>query len=105
MQNAMGRIDTEIASRLRQARCKLPAPWHAPCNLPLMKAIFHLPLLAVITISSLCSCASDNDDRPIPGTVEATSTKDNANINNTPRTNPTPNPDPESQPPDSVQAR
>ncbi len=50
----------------------------------------------------ITGCASDNDNRPIPGTVEATSTKDNANINNTPRNNPTPNPDPESQPPDQV---
>ena len=67
-----------------------------------MKANLYLPLLAVAAIFSLCSCASSNDDRPIPGTVEATSTKDNSNINKTPRNNPTPNPDPESQPPDQV---
>ena len=54
------------------------------------------------SILTLGGCASGGDDRPIPGTVEATSTKDNANINNTPRNNPTPNPDPDSQPPDSV---
>jgi len=68
----------------------------------LMKINLYLPLLVVGTTVALCSCASDNDDRPIPGTPEATSTKDNSNINNTPRTNPTPNPDPDSQPPDQV---
>ncbi len=57
-----------------------------------------LPLLAIGTIF-LSACADSGDDRPIPGTVEATSTKDNANINNTPRTNPTPNPEPASNPP------
>ena len=61
----------------------------------------YLPLLLAATLS-LGACASDNDDRPIPGTLGATSTKDNSNINNTPRTNPTPNPDPDSQPPDQV---
>jgi hypothetical protein len=63
---------------------------------------YLLPALAVSSILSLAACTSDNNDRPIPGTLEATSTKDNSNINNTPRTNPTPNPDPESQPPDQV---
>ena len=57
---------------------------------------------AVLTLSA---CATSDDDRPIPGTVESTRTKNNANINNTPRTNPTPNPDPESQPPDQVTQR
>jgi hypothetical protein len=56
------------------------------------------PILVVGSILSLAACASSGDDRPIPGTVEATSTKDNANINNTPRTNPTPNPEPASNP-------
>jgi len=65
----------------------------------------YLPLLLIGATLSLAACASDNDDRPIPGTLEATSTKDNANINNTPRNNPTPNPDPESQPPDQVTQR
>ena len=60
-----------------------------------------IPLLALATIL-LSACADQGDNRPIPGTVEATSTKDNANINNTPRNNPTPNPDPDSQPPDQV---
>ena len=65
----------------------------------------YLPILVAVSILSLTACASDNNDRPIPGTVEATSTKDNSNINNTPRNNPTPNPDPESQPPDQVTQR
>ena len=65
----------------------------------------YLPVLLLAATLSLAACASDNDNRPIPGTVEATSTKDNANINNTPRNNPTPNPDPESQPPDQVTQR
>lgn len=64
-----------------------------------------MPILAVGFVLGLASCADSNNDRPIPGTLEATSTKDNSNINNTPRTNPTPNPDPESQPPDSVTQR
>lgn len=48
------------------------------------------------------ACSTDNSDRPIPGTLQSTSTKDNSNINNTPRTNPTPNPEPGSYPPDEV---
>jgi hypothetical protein len=66
-----------------------------------MKTNLCLSLLAGAALS-LAACAGSGDDRPIPGTVEATSTKDNANINNTPRNNPTPNPDPDSQPPDHV---
>jgi hypothetical protein len=65
----------------------------------------YFAVLVVGSILSMAACASDNDDRPIPGTLQATSTKDNANINNTPRNNPTPNPDPESQPPDQVTQR
>ena len=57
------------------------------------------------TVLSFAACADSGDNRPIPGTLESTSTKDNSNINNTPRTNPTPNPDPESQPPDQVTQR
>jgi hypothetical protein len=72
------------------------------CNVLFVKRNFYVGLVIVAAVVSLCSCATSNDDRPIPGTVEATSTKDNSNINNTPRNNPTPNPDPESQPPDSV---
>ena len=66
-----------------------------------MKTNFYVSLLAIATLA-VAACADSGDNRPIPGTVEATSTKDNANINNTPRNNPTPNPDPESQPPDHV---
>lgn len=62
----------------------------------------YLPVVMLGSILCLAACASSNDDRPIPGTLEATSTKDNSNINNTPRNNPTPNPDPDSQPPDQV---
>jgi hypothetical protein len=62
----------------------------------------YFPILMVGSVLSLAACADSGDNRPIPGTVEATSTKDNANINNTPRNNPTPNPDPDSQPPDHV---
>jgi hypothetical protein len=64
-----------------------------------------LILIFLTTVLAVSGCASSNDDRPIPGTVEATSTKDNSNINNTPRNNPTPNPDPDSQPPDQVTQR
>jgi len=62
----------------------------------------YLWALLLGSVLTMGGCASDNDDRPIPGTIQATSTKDNSNINNTPRNNPTPNPDPDSQPPDSV---
>jgi len=61
-----------------------------------MKAL--IPLLAIGTIF-LSACSNEADNRPIPGTIYATSTKDNSNINNTPRTNPTPNPEPASNPP------
>jgi hypothetical protein len=75
--------------------------WHGRCISIAMKTNLYLSLLAGAALS-LVACADGGDNRPIPGTVEATSTKDNANMNNTPRTNPTPNPDPESQPPDQV---
>ena len=65
----------------------------------------YIPLFLVGLVLSLTACADSGDNRPIPGTLEATSTKDNSNINNTPRNNPTPNPDPDSQPPDSVTQR
>jgi hypothetical protein len=70
-----------------------------------MKINLYLPLFILGTLLSTVGCASDNDDRPVPGTLEATSTKDDSNMNNTPRNNPTPNPDPDSQPPDSVTQR
>jgi hypothetical protein len=58
-----------------------------------------MPVLLLGAVLSLVACADNNDNRPIPGTLESTSTKDNSNINNTPRTNPTPNPEPASNPP------
>jgi hypothetical protein len=65
-----------------------------------MKTSLYLPLILVGAVLNLVGCADeDNDNRPIPGTVEATTTKDPANENNTPRTNPTPNPEPASNPP------
>ena len=67
-----------------------------------MKTNFLLRLVLAGATIGIGGCADSGDNRPIPGTVEATSTKDNANINNTPRNNPTPNPDPDSQPPDQV---
>ena len=57
-----------------------------------------LPLIAIGCIASLLGCASDEDNRPIPGTIQSTDSKNSEN--NTPRVNPTPNPDPESQPGD-----
>ena len=48
----------------------------------------------------LCGCASDEDNRPIPGTAESTDTKKTDNENNTPRTNPMPNPEPGTMPGD-----
>ena len=69
------------------------------CSASRVNMKFYIPALAAGLILSLTACADSGDNRPIPGTVEATSTKDNANINNTPRTNPTPNPEPASNPP------
>jgi hypothetical protein len=57
-------------------------------------------VLAAAVVLPLCGCASDEDNRPIPGTVESTDTKKDANENNTPRTNPTPNPEPGTMPGD-----
>ena len=46
----------------------------------------------------LSACASsDNQDKPIPGTLQSTDSKNSEN--NTPQTNPTPNPEPASNPP------
>jgi hypothetical protein len=67
-----------------------------------MKAL--IPLYAIGTIF-LSACSDEADNRPIPGTIYATTTKNPANENYTPRTNPTPNPDPDSQPPDQVTQR
>jgi hypothetical protein len=70
-----------------------------------MKIKPYPALILLGSVLAISGCASSDDNRPIPGTVEATSTKDDANMNNTPRNNPTPNPDPESQPPDQVTQR
>jgi len=66
-----------------------------------MKHEFYFPIFVACILVVLCSagCATTEDNRPIPGTVESTDTKKNAAQNNTPRTNPTPNPEPASQPP------
>jgi hypothetical protein len=63
-----------------------------------MKISSYLPLLAIGGAVALSACSTTEDNRPIPGTVEATDSKNSEN--NTPRVNPTPNPDPESQPGD-----
>jgi hypothetical protein len=62
-----------------------------------MKTHLYLPVVLVGSVCALCSCASSDDSRPIPGTVESTDSKNSEN--NTPRTNPTPNPEPASNPP------
>jgi hypothetical protein len=62
-----------------------------------MKTNLYLPLLVLGAAFSLGGCATSNDGRPIPGTVESTDSKNSEN--NTPRTNPTPNPEPASNPP------
>ncbi len=58
----------------------------------------HLSLLLLGATLAAAGCASSDEDRPVPGTVQSTDSKNSEN--NTPRVNPTPNPDPESQPPD-----
>ncbi len=62
-----------------------------------MKSNLYLPIWVVGTALTLCSCASSGDNRPVPGTVESTDSKNSEN--NTPRTNPMPNPEPASNPP------
>lgn len=62
-----------------------------------MKTSYYLPILLAGTVLTLCSCATDEDTRPIPGTVQSTDTK--TSENNTPQTNPNPNPEPASNPP------
>ena len=55
--------------------------------------------VAVATLAlPLFGCASDEDNRPIPGTLQSTDSKNSEN--NTPRTNPTPNPEPGTMPGD-----
>jgi len=62
-----------------------------------MKTSLYLPMILVGAVMALSSCATSNDGRPIPGTVESTDSKNSEN--NTPRTNPNPNPEPASNPP------
>jgi hypothetical protein len=62
-----------------------------------MKISYYLPLILAGTALALCSCATDEDNRPIPGTVQSTDSKNSEN--NTPQTNPNPNPEPASNPP------
>jgi len=62
-----------------------------------MKTSFYLSILLFSGALALSSCATSGDNRPIPGTLESTSSKNSEN--NTPRTNPTPNPEPASNPP------
>lgn len=61
-----------------------------------MKIIRYVPLV-VLAALTMEGCATSNDGRPIPGTLESTSSKNSQN--NTPRTNPNPNPEPASNPP------
>lgn len=68
-----------------------------------MKTNLDMPVLVISAVLTLSSCATSNDGRPIPGTVESTDSKNSEN--NTPRVNPTPNPEPDSQPPDAVITR
>ena len=63
-----------------------------------MRTNLYLPLLVVGSLFAVVGCATDNADKPIPGTLQSTDSKNSEN--NTPRVNPTPNPDPESQPAD-----
>lgn len=62
-----------------------------------MKTHHYLALLSIGAVLSLCRCATSEDNRPIPGTLQSTDSK--TSENNTPRTNPTPHPDPDSNPP------
>jgi hypothetical protein len=59
----------------------------------------YFAVLMVGAVLSMAACADSGDNRPAPGTIQAQTTKDPANENNTPRTNPTPNPEPASNPP------
>lgn len=62
-----------------------------------MKTYLCLPLVVIGSVCALGGCASSDDSRPIPGTLQSTDSKNSEN--NTPRTNPTPNPEPASNPP------
>jgi hypothetical protein len=62
-----------------------------------MKIHLYAPCLFAGIALALCSCATSEDNRPIPGTLQSTDSKNSEN--NTPRTNPNPNPEPASNPP------
>jgi hypothetical protein len=64
-----------------------------------MKIQRYASFLILGGVLSLFGCASSDDDRPVPGTLQSTDSKNSEN--NTPRTNPTPNPEPASQPADA----
>jgi hypothetical protein len=62
-----------------------------------MKSHTYLAISVLGATLALVGCASDDDSRPVPGTVQSTDSK--TSENNTPQTNPTPNPEPASNPP------
>jgi hypothetical protein len=62
-----------------------------------MKTSLYLSILLFSGALALSSCATSDDGRPIPGTLQSTDSKNSEN--NTPRVNPTPNPEPASNPP------
>ncbi len=62
-----------------------------------MKTHSYLAVTVLGAALALVGCSSDSDNRPVPGTVESTDSKNSEN--NTPRTNPTANPEPASNPP------
>jgi hypothetical protein len=62
-----------------------------------MRTNLCLPLLVAGSLLAVVGCATQEDNRPIPGTLQSTDSKNSEN--NTPQTNPTPNPEPASNPP------
>lgn len=63
-----------------------------------MKIHSYLAVTVFGASLALVGCAdNNNDNQPVPGTLESTNSK--TSENNTPRTNPTPNPEPASNPP------
>ncbi len=62
-----------------------------------MKSQSYLAVTFLTAALALAGCASDDDTRPVPGTVQSTDSK--TSENNTPQTNPNPNPEPASNPP------
>jgi hypothetical protein len=62
-----------------------------------MKTQSYLAVTMLGVALAIVGCSSDEDNRPVPGTVESTDSK--TSENNTPQTNPNPNPEPASNPP------